>query len=191
MTALSSVTQTASTVSLLVSLSAPPAREGRVAHPTAGQQKKSSTRLFGRSKGAYRRRKGLLPCPPGCPVNCRNSWAHPGEIIGVEKVRRFLGEAEMCALQSGSIHELETGASFFIGAQKVIEGLLTYTPSSIASLSVFALSFSFSFFFFFLERGEGREKEKRNIDVWLPLTHPPTGDVACNPGMCPDWESNQ
>ena len=19
---------------------------------------------------------------------------------------------------------------------------------------------------------------------------PPTGDVACNPGMCPDWESN-
>ena len=149
MTALSSVTQTASTVSLLVSLSAPPAREGRVAHPTAGQQKKSSTRLFGRSKGAYRRRKGLLPCPPGCPVNCRNSWAHPGEIIGVEKVRRFLGEAEMCALQSGSIHELETGASFFIGAQKVIEGLLTYTPSSIASLSLFALSFSFSFFFFF------------------------------------------
>ena len=20
---------------------------------------------------------------------------------------------------------------------------------------------------------------------------PPTGDLACNPGMCPDWESNQ
>ena len=23
------------------------------------------------------------------------------------------------------------------------------------------------------------------------LSHPPTGDLACNPGMCPDWESNQ
>ena len=30
----------------------------------------------------------------------------------------------------------------------------------------------------------------RNINVWLPLAHPPTGDLACNPGMCPDWESN-
>ena len=52
------------------------------------------------------------------------------------------------------------------------------------------------FFFFlrfslFLERGEGREKEReRNID-WLPLTHSPTRHLACNPGMCPDQESNQ
>ena len=22
-------------------------------------------------------------------------------------------------------------------------------------------------------------------------SHPPTGDLACNQGMCPDWESNQ
>ena len=42
--------------------------------------------------------------------------------------------------------------------------------------------------YLFLERGEGREKE-RNINVWLPLASP-TGDLACNPGMCPDWESN-
>ena len=45
----------------------------------------------------------------------------------------------------------------------------------------------FSFFKLFLERGEGREKEReRNVNVWLP----PTGDLACNPGMCPDWKSN-
>ena len=30
---------------------------------------------------------------------------------------------------------------------------------------------------------------KRNIN-WLPLT-PPTLDLACNPGMCPDQELNQ
>ena len=47
------------------------------------------------------------------------------------------------------------------------------------------------YLFYFLERGDGREKERqRNINVWLPLTWPPTGDLACNPGMCPDWESN-
>ena len=30
----------------------------------------------------------------------------------------------------------------------------------------------------------------RNINVWLPIVFPPAGDVACNAGMCPDWESN-
>ena len=47
------------------------------------------------------------------------------------------------------------------------------------------------FIYLFLERGEGREKEReRNISVWLPLTWPPTRNLAYNPGMCPDWESN-
>ena len=48
------------------------------------------------------------------------------------------------------------------------------------------------FIYLFLERGEGKEKEReRNINVWIPLPTPPTGDLAGNPGMCPDWESNQ
>ena len=42
-----------------------------------------------------------------------------------------------------------------------------------------------------LERGEGEKERTRNIHVWLSLTLPPTGDLACNPGMCPDWELNQ
>ena len=46
-------------------------------------------------------------------------------------------------------------------------------------------------YIFFVERGEGKEKKReRNINVWLPLTCAPTGDLARNPGMCPDWESN-
>ena len=48
------------------------------------------------------------------------------------------------------------------------------------------------FIYLFLERGERREKEReRNINVWLPLMSSHTEDLACNPGMCPDWESNQ
>ena len=41
------------------------------------------------------------------------------------------------------------------------------------------------------------EKEKdRNIDVReihpsVASRTPPTGDPACNPGMCPNWESNR
>ena len=43
-------------------------------------------------------------------------------------------------------------------------------------------------FYLFLDRGEGREGEKHQCVV---ASHtPPTGDLTCNPGMCPDWESN-
>ena len=53
-------------------------------------------------------------------------------------------------------------------------------------------TFFFKTFILFLERGEGREKEReRNINEWLPLTCPPIGDPARNPGMRPDQESNQ
>ena len=54
------------------------------------------------------------------------------------------------------------------------------------------LSQSFPFFFFlkilfiYFYRGERSEKEReRDINVWLPLTYPITGDLAHNLGMCP------
>ena len=44
-------------------------------------------------------------------------------------------------------------------------------------------------FYLFLDRGGGREREKHQCVV---ASHaPPTGDLAHNPGMCPDWELNQ
>ena len=53
-------------------------------------------------------------------------------------------------------------------------------------------SFIKYFVYLFLDRGERREKEReRNISVWLPLLCPALGNLACNPGMCPDWEWNQ
>ena len=36
---------------------------------------------------------------------------------------------------------------------------------------------------------EGREGEKHPCVVASYVA--PTGDLACNPGMCPDWESNR
>ena len=54
------------------------------------------------------------------------------------------------------------------------------------SCFLFILFFKdFIFIYLFLERGKGKEKG-RNINVWLPLAQ----DLACNWGMCPDWESN-
>ena len=51
---------------------------------------------------------------------------------------------------------------------------------------------SFSFFIYILERGEGRkgEREEEKHQCVVASCAPPTGDLAHNPGMCPDWESN-
>ena len=37
----------------------------------------------------------------------------------------------------------------------------------------------------------GRKRGRETINVWLPFTLPPTGDLACNPGMCPRLEIEQ
>ena len=46
-------------------------------------------------------------------------------------------------------------------------------------------------YFFFRERGKEGEREGEKHQ-WVIVPHAsPTGDPAHNPGMCPDWESNQ
>ena len=56
----------------------------------------------------------------------------------------------------------------------------------------FGLVFFFLRFYLFVGRGEGRETkvdvQEKHLSV-APRTHP-TENLACNPGMCPDWESN-
>ena len=50
--------------------------------------------------------------------------------------------------------------------------------------------FKKDFTYLFLERGEGR-KRGRETSMCGCLSHTPYWDLACNPGMCPDLESNQ
>ena len=54
-------------------------------------------------------------------------------------------------------------------------------------------SFLKDFIYLFLERGRGgeREGEKQQCGNMVASHTLPTGDLACNPGMCPDWESNK
>ena len=46
------------------------------------------------------------------------------------------------------------------------------------------------FIYLFLERGEERGKEGRKDQCVVASLAALTEDLACNPGMCPDWESN-
>ena len=57
---------------------------------------------------------------------------------------------------------------------------------SMACVDMFTL-----IFIVLRERGRegGREREKHQCVVASHMS--PTGDLACNPSMCPDWESNR
>ena len=50
---------------------------------------------------------------------------------------------------------------------------------------------NFKRFYLLLERGNEGEREGEKHQCVVASHAPPTGDVACNPGMCPDWELNQ
>ena len=57
-------------------------------------------------------------------------------------------------------------------------------------LSFFFIFEDFIYFIFRVRRGEGeREGEKYQCVVASHMS--PTGDLAPNPVMCPNWESNQ
>ena len=43
------------------------------------------------------------------------------------------------------------------------------------------------FIYLFIFRERGKEQEKH---PFVASHVPPTGDLACNPSMCPDWELN-
>ena len=47
------------------------------------------------------------------------------------------------------------------------------------------------FLFILRERGREGEREGEKHQCVVVSHVPPSGDLARNPGMCPDWESNQ
>ena len=47
------------------------------------------------------------------------------------------------------------------------------------------------YLFIFRERGKKGEREGEKYQCVVASCVPPTGDMVCNPGMCPDWKSNQ
>ena len=55
----------------------------------------------------------------------------------------------------------------------------------------FYLLFKIFYLFIFRERGKEGEREGEKHQYVIASCAPPTGNLACNLGMCPDWESNQ
>ena len=59
------------------------------------------------------------------------------------------------------------------------------------NLSGFVGFFKRFYLFIFRERGREGEREGEKHQCVVAFHVPPTGDSACNPGMCPDRESNR
>ena len=105
-------------------------------------------------------------------------------------------------ITSSPLHEYllnETVLSAGKGILHVYKMVLTHKSLLTHSFffSSLFLKYSFKelkkiFYLCIFREGEAREKRReRNVNVWVASRTPPTGDLVCNPGMCPDWESNQ
>ena len=69
-------------------------------------------------------------------------------------------------------------------------------PNKIGDKLFPLILFFKDFIYLCLERGKEGEREgvSRSLSSWgcLKVSQaPPTVDLACNPGMCPDWEWNR
>ena len=48
-----------------------------------------------------------------------------------------------------------------------------------------------NYLFIFREKGREGEIQGEKRQCVVAYSTPPTGDLSCNPGVCPDWKSNQ
>ena len=74
-----------------------------------------------------------------------------------------------------------------------LQGLNPTPPAKSFQGSAFFFSFFKKRFYLFIfrERGKEGEREGEKHQCVVASLASPTGDLARNPGMCPDWDSNQ
>ena len=69
--------------------------------------------------------------------------------------------------------------------------IIDYIACAGLYISVTILGFFLTFYLFILrERRKEGEREGGKHQCVVASHTPSTGDLACNPGMCPDWELN-
>ena len=90
---------------------------------------------------------------------------------------------------SFSLDHIGDTISIWLNTSNVNPGLLAKVKILLPSLFFFVFFFK-DFISLFLERGEGNEKEREKRQCVVASHIAPSGDLACNPGVCPDWESN-
>ena len=72
----------------------------------------------------------------------------------------------------------------------IVSGKFTCDVCEVPSRVTFLCLF-LNILFIFRERGREGEREGEKYQCVVASQSAPTGDLACNPGMCTDWELNQ
>ena len=67
---------------------------------------------------------------------------------------------------------------------------ITELSYSSSCSNIFMVKFFFKILFIFKESRREGEREGKKHQCVVASCMSPTGDLARNPGMCPDWESN-
>ena len=84
------------------------------------------------------------------------------------------------------MHELKSKSVFSF----LIWGIRSMNFESVSCDCYFLKIIFKDFIYLFLERGREGEREGEKHQCVVASHVPPTGDLARNPGMCPDWEPN-
>ena len=75
--------------------------------------------------------------------------------------------------------------------QRSKTSVLILDTSLVSSKWLIPFFFFLKILFIFRQRGREGEREGEKHYCVVASCAPPTGDLARNPGMCPDWELNQ
>ena len=122
---------------------------------------------------------------PFSRYRARPQFAGEAKEVRGSQVTWIVVEAEL------GLRSPETQASF--PNIHTMHSLTSYTFSMKKKEHTISLFFRQLFknfyLFIFRERGRVGEREEEKHQCVVSSHAPPTGDLACNPGMCPDWES--
>ena len=74
-----------------------------------------------------------------------------------------------------------------------VRGSQSCSLGAVPSHSILFFFFKILFIYLFILREKGRERDREGEKYQCVVASytSPTGDLACNPGMSPGWESNQ
>ena len=95
-----------------------------------------------------------------------------------------------------SMHSV--GQRLLSGQKKIIHGKrmefplkIKYGTSIFQKDCIYLFTYLLTYLFIYREREREGEREGKKHQCVVASQVPPTRDLACNPDMCPDWESNQ
>ena len=99
------------------------------------------------------------------------------------------GEPSSTARLDLLLQVLSTEGPAVVKQKKAISYVL-WIFDLVTPYEIHVVGFKDFIYIYILQKGREREREGEKHQCVVASHAPPTGKLACNPGMCPDWELN-